>query len=483
MLFNSYEFLFLFLPLTWIGYFFFHARSWHTPATLWLLAASLAFYAYWNPLYLPLLIVSIVVNFSLGFALTNIQSKTIRFTVFVFGILLNLAALGYFKYTNFFLSNVDAAFGTSFDLLHIVLPLGISFFTFTQIAYLIDVYRREVNYGLFKTYALFVTFFPHLIAGPIVHHKEMMSQFADADQWKPNYHNITLGFFLLTIGLFKKVIFADSLSVWANAGFDATQTLSFFEAWIASVAYSFQLYFDFSAYSDMAIGIALFFNIQLPLNFNSPYKAHSLRDFWQRWHMTLTRFLREYVYFPLGGNRNGEWSTARNTLIVFGLAGLWHGAGWTFVVWGLLNGFGLMIGSLWERTGIVVGTVWARILTLLFVNTAWVFFRASSLERAVDMLQSMMGLHGIVLPVFLSPLAIPGVSFAKLFAWSTNTESVLFAAILIIVSFGICLYADNAWELSKRFKPSPGWFIGMACSFLIVLYFMDDVSSFIYFNF
>ncbi len=482
MLFNSYEFLFLFLPITWIVYFFLHAFERHTVATFWLFCSSLIFYTYWNPLYLPLLLGSIGVNYAFGFFLSRNQVPTVRSAFLALGVALNLGLLGYFKYTNFFLSTIHNITGTSFDLWHIVLPLGISFFTFQQIAYLVDVYRREAGHGDFRYYGLFVTFFPHLIAGPIVHHKEMMPQFSDTTLWKPNYQNIALGLFMLIAGLFKKVLFADSLSVWASAGFDSLHTLTLLEAWVTSLAYSFQLYFDFSAYSDMAIGIGLLFNIRLPLNFNSPYKAASIREFWQRWHMTLTRFLREYLYIPLGGNRHGALMTARNTLIVFGLGGLWHGAGWTFIVWGLLNGFGLIISSLFERTGIAIGKIPSQVLTLLFINAAWVFFRAPSIGRAMDILGSMVGLHGVSLPVFLSVTAVPGVTFEKLFAWGPS-ESILWAALLIGASFVVCLFFDNVEELSKRFRPTYRWFLGMAIMFLFVLYYMDDVSAFIYFNF
>ncbi len=483
MLFNSYEFLFLFLPLAWFGYFLLHRQLRHTSAALWLLGASLFFYAYWNPVSLPLLLLSIAVNYGSGYLLSNQASRSGRRLILFASIVFNLGLLGYFKYSNFFIENINEIFGTSFGLLSLIFPLGISFFTFTQIAYLVDIYKREVSHGSLRSYVLFVTFFPHLIAGPILHHKEMMPQFSDSEQWRLKYRNIALGLFMLSAGLFKKIVLADSFAVLANAGFDAVHALSFFEAWITSIAYSLQLYFDFSAYSDMAVGIALLFNIQLPLNFNSPYKSRSIREFWQRWHITLGRFLREYVYIPLGGSRGGDLRTMGNLLIVFLLGGFWHGAGWTFIVWGLLNGLGLALGVLWARTNVSLGKVPAQILTLLFVNVTWVFFRASSLEKAVEVLQGMIGMHGFTLPASAaSILMIPGVSYAQLFAW-TSPGSIVFALLLIALGLCICFFSDNVWELTKKFRPTKFWFAGMAVMFLIALYYMNNVTQFIYFNF
>lgn len=301
MLFNSYVFIFAFLPLVFFVYFFLNKKRLSTLAKAFLVSASLFFYAYWNVCYLPILLGSIVFNFLVSKFLVKHQSKA----VLIFGIVCNLALLGYFKYTDFFISNLNAIANTNLGLLHIALPLALSFVTFQQIAYLVDSYNKQTKENSFLNYCLFITFFPQLIAGPIVHHKEMMPQFANKFNLIKNYKFIALGLFVFSIGLFKKSVVADTFSIFANAGFDVERNLTFLQAWATSLSYTFQLYFDFSGYCDMAIGLALLFNIRLPINFNSPYKALNIQDFWHRWHITLSRFLRDYIYIPLGGNRGG----------------------------------------------------------------------------------------------------------------------------------------------------------------------------------
>lgn len=308
MLFNSYEFIFLFLPITFFIYFYLSSKRLIVGAKAFLVFASLFFYSWWNIIYLPLILTSILFNFAIGVSLSKdkmLKNKLSKRTILTFGILSNLLLLGYFKYTDFFISNANIILGSNIDLLHIILPLGISFFTFTQIAYIVDAYRGEVKEMDYLNYSLFVTFFPHLLAGPILHHKEIMPQFNTTKNFAKNYKNISAGIFLFSIGLFKKVIIADAFAVWANNGFDTAITLNLIEAWATSLSYTFQLYFDFSGYTDMAIAIALFFNIKFPINFNSPYKATNIQYFWRRWHITLSRFLRDYVYIPLGGNSGG----------------------------------------------------------------------------------------------------------------------------------------------------------------------------------
>ncbi|MDO8754395.1 MAG: MBOAT family O-acyltransferase, partial [Anaerolineales bacterium] len=314
----------------------------------WLLAVSLFFYAYWNIAYLPLLVGSIFVNFAIGTTLCpGIASKysaSLRRFILSFGVAANIALLGYFKYANFLIETIDTVLGVgAAPLLQNLLPLGISFFTFTQIAYLIDSYRGEAKEYDFVNYALFVTFFPHLIAGPILHHREMMPQFESHWNLAVRYRHIALGLFIFSIGLFKKVIIADTFAIWADAGFDGGVALDFFSAWATSLSFTFQLYFDFSGYCDMAIGAALLFNIWLPINFNSPYKALDIRDFWRRWHITLSRYLRDYLYIPLGGNRGNIERVQLNIMATFILGGLWHGASWMFVIWGALHGSALIL--------------------------------------------------------------------------------------------------------------------------------------------
>jgi len=336
----------------------------------------------------------------------NVESKKkrkqiSRTTILTIGVVANLGLLAYFKYTDFLIENINYAFSADVVMLDLALPLAISFFTFQQIAYLVDSYRRETKEYDFLNYAVFVTFFPQLIAGPIVHHKEMMPQFANIRTKVINYRNIALGLFIFSIGLFKKVVIADTFAVWANAGFDTATTLNLFEAWATSLSYTFQLYFDFSGYTDMAIGLALLFNIQLPVNFNSPYKATNIQDFWRRWHITLSRFLRDYIYIPLGGNRRGSFRTYNNLMATFVLGGIWHGAGWTFVFWGVLHGLALVIHRLWSQLGIKLWTCLAWFITFNFINITWVFFRAKEWGDALKVLGAMFSLDNIVLPNLL----------------------------------------------------------------------------------
>jgi alginate O-acetyltransferase complex protein AlgI len=306
--------------------------------------------------------------------------------------------LGYFKYSDFLIESINYTLKTDVPLFELALPLAISFFTFQQIAYLVDSYRRVTKERDFINYAVFVTFFPQLIAGPIVHHKEMMPQFTNAKTKVINYKNISQGLFIFSIGLFKKVVIADSFSVWANAGFDKATTLNFFEAWVTSLSYTFQLYFDFSGYADMAIGIALLFNIKLPINFNSPYQSTNIQEFWHRWHITLSRFLRDYVYIPLGGSRKGSFRIYSNLMATFVLGGIWHGAGWLFLLWGVLHGTALIIYRLWAQLGIKLWYWLSWVITFNFINITWVFFRAEEWGDATKVLNGMVSIDNIVLP-------------------------------------------------------------------------------------
>lgn len=341
MLFNSFEFIFVFLPLCLLLYFGLNRFGQYKLAKGVLVLFSLYFYAFFNWSYLPIIITSILINYAISTGLKFSGEPLKRKILLSAGLLFNIGLLGYFKYYDFFISNMNMIFQSNFTLKHILLPLGISFFTFQQIAFVIDSYYRRVMMPSFLDYCNFVTFFPQLIAGPIVLPEEMLPQFEEKSNRTPNYKNIFDGIFIFGIGLAKKVIIADSIAVFANAGFDGDMvSYTFLEAWLISIAYTMQLYFDFSGYCDMAIGIGRMFNISLPLNFNIPYIAANFREFWRRWHMTLNRFLTQYLYIPLGGNRKGELRTHMNTMVVFGVSGLWHGAGWTFIIWGLLHGGG-----------------------------------------------------------------------------------------------------------------------------------------------
>ncbi|MFA5216017.1 MBOAT family protein [Sulfuricurvum sp.] len=403
MLFNSYEFIFFFLPITFGIYFWLNKKRLTQASKGWMVFASLFFYSWWNIIYLPLILGSILFNFTIGSTISRINASPASAkkgvsskAILAFGIISNVLLLGYFKYMDFFIANANTVLGSHWDLMHIVLPLGISFFTFTQIAYLVDAYRDEVKEMDYLNYTLFVTFFPHLLAGPILHHKEMMPQFDALRNKALNYKNIATGLFLFSIGMFKKVVIADTFAEWANAGFVTEHALNFFEAWATSLSYTFQLYFDFSGYTDMALAVALLFNIKLPINFNSPYKALNIQDFWRRWHMTLSRFLRDYIYIPLGGNRNGETRTYANLFTVFLVGGLWHGASWMFVIWGALHGIAIVLHRAWQQMGQKMNTLLAWFITFNFINFTWIFFRAKDWDDALKVIQGMLGLSGII---------------------------------------------------------------------------------------
>jgi len=481
MLFHSLDYLLVFLPAVLLVYFTLNRFASYSPVystagKIWLVLASFYFYCQLVPAYGLLLLVSILGNYTLG-CLTH-RSLQHKAKWLGMGILFNLGLLFYYKYANFFADNLAAFTGWQLDLVKIALPLGISFFTFTQLAYLVDVYRRQAHEYNLIHYFLFVTYFPHLIAGPILHHKEMMPQFADAANNAVNWKNIYQGMFLFSLGLFKKVMVADTFAQWANAGFDAERVLVFHEAWATSLSYSLQIYFDFSGYTDMALGAALMFNIRLPLNFNSPYKAVNIQDFWRRWHMTLSRWLRDYVYIPLGGNRSGISKACFYLGLTFLLGGLWHGANWTFVVWGALHGVAAITHKLWQRQGFSMGNIPGLLLTFLFVNVAWVFFRADNVADALRILQGMAGMHGWgSMPTeFLSSLTSQGSVFYAL------------VYVAIIPLLGFVWWAPNSMVMVERYAARPVlsvvWIGGLWSGILFVLvYFSARITEFIYFNF
>lgn len=488
MLFNSYEFIFLFLPISIIVYFWLNKKRLTQAGKAWLVFVSLFFYSWWDISYLPLILGSILFNFTIGTTISKNVHKTKKslsqLGLLTFGIIANLSLLGYFKYTDFFISNVNFLLNTNYNLLHIILPLGISFFTFTQIAYLVDSYKKEVQEIDYLNYTLFVTFFPHLLAGPILHHKEMMPQF-DMNQKKIiNYKNLSLGLFLFAIGLFKKVVIADTFALWTNVGFETSRILTFFEAWATSLSYTFQLYFDFSGYTDMALGIALMFNIILPLNFNSPYKALNIQDFWRRWHMTLSRFLRDYIYIPLGGNKRSEIKTYANLFTVFLVGGLWHGASWMFVIWGALHGIAIVIHRIWQHFGQKMHTWLAWFITFNFVNITWVFFRAETWDKALNILQGMVGLQGIMLDRGLAKslafMTKYGVLFGS-FLDDNNVGSGSLKAALVAIIFTV--WAKNSQEWLPGFRPNYKYFLFTIVAMFWSITQLNHVKSFLYFNF
>lgn len=489
MLFNSYEYMFLFLPVTLVVYFVLNRQRLTTAATAWLVIASLFFYGWWNVKYVALIIGSILFNFAVGTALRRQGGEGTEGTpsraVLILGIAGNIALLGYYKYTDFFIRNLNLLTGWDLALQTIILPLGISFFTFTQIAFLVDTHTGRAREYDFLRYALFVTFFPHLLAGPIIHHKEMMPQFASMRNRVVNYRNISAGLFLFFIGLFKKAVIADEVAPIATVGFDSVERLTLVEGWITSLSYTMQLYFDFSGYTDMALGASRMFNIVLPINFSSPYKSLNIAEFWRRWHMTLSRFLRDYIYIPLGGNRSGDALTYRNLMATFLIGGIWHGAGWTFVFWGFLHGAAAVIHRFWSTLNIRMPRALAWFITFNFVNAAWVFFRARTWDDAIKVLSGMFGLNGVMLTPSAAKkfpfLADIGVTFGELFFRfrGFNKDAVRFLAVAAVIAF----FARNSQEIADRFRPSAKSMAFALAVAVAALLNMSKVSEFLYFNF
>jgi D-alanyl-lipoteichoic acid acyltransferase DltB (MBOAT superfamily) len=452
---------------------------------IWLLGASLLFYGYWNIKFLPLLLGSIFWNYYCGFLLIQSEARNIsnlqRKIIVSFGIIVNLLLLGYFKYTDFFIANINFISKQNFSLLHLVLPIGISFFTFTQIAYLVDAYKDTAQEYSFINYGLFVTFFPHLLAGPIIHHREMMPQFDQMRNKMINYKNIVEGVYLFIIGLAKKVIVADTFAIWSDKGFKITSPLSFLDAWATSLSYTFQLYFDFSGYTDMALGAALLFNIKLPINFNSPYRALTIQDFWQRWHITLSRFLREYIYIPLGGNRRHEIRVQVNLMITFLIGAFWHGAGWMFLFWGLMHGTAFLIQRIWTKTGFTLPNILAWLITFNFINISWIFFRAEKWSVARNILKGMVGLNGLIVPFtlidILSFIKPYGIKFGLL---GIMEKDFIFLSIL---SLSLVLFCKNSNQIIESFKPT--WVNALFAGFLFVCSILSftRLKEFLYFNF
>jgi len=474
LLFNSYEFIFAFLPITFFVYFYLLHKRLVTGAKGFLVFASLFFYSWWNVIYLPLILCSMLFNYVIGTSLgkDSEHKKVSKRQLLTIGIIGNVSLLGYFKYADFFIDNFNLFSGSNVELFHLALPLAISFFTFQQIAYLVDSYRGETKEYDFLNYALFVTFFPQLIAGPIVHHKEIMPQFASKCNLVKNYKNIALGIFIFSIGLFKKVVIADEFAIWATNGFDKAETLNLIEAWATSLSYTFQLYFDFSGYADMAIGAALLFNIKLPINFNSPYKATDIQDFWRRWHITLSRFLRDYIYIPLGGNRKGEFRTYNNLLITFLLGGLWHGAGWTFIFWGFLHGAALVIHRMWQKLNFKLNTIIAWFITFNFINISWVFFRAKEWDDAIKVLTGMFSINEIIVNSYKMKDLLVGIQ------GNDKTLGMILLGFIVIL-----LMKNSLFYMVNNFTKTYKTFLFISVLYIISLIEMHQVSEFLYFNF
>lgn len=510
MLFNSFTFLLLFLPITTIGYFIV-ARKSREGAAAWLALASLVFYGWWSIAYIPLLLASIAFNYWMGQRI-GVAAGHARKQWLSVAVVTDLALLGYFKYADFFISGVNNLAATELPALHIVLPVGISFFTFTQIAYLVDTYKGKVNESNFLHYLLFITYFPHLIAGPVLHHAEMMPQFGQPGSYRFSSRNLAVGLSIFAIGLAKKVLIADNLAPHATFLFDQSDMFSLIVAWGGVLAYAFQLYFDFSGYSDMAIGISLLFGIRLPLNFDSPYKSRNIIEFWRRWHMTLSRFLRDYLYVPLGGNRKGPVRRYVNLMLTMLLGGLWHGAGLNFAIWGLMHGVYLVINHGWNALASALRfpgnsrswTVFSIALTFASVCVAWVFFRASDFDKAVVILQGMAGRFGIGLPEAIGMQLGPmrplleqwGVSF-YLGGGSRFLETWQWVVIAAVIAFvfpntqqimaryeaalgGVVRPYPGTWQI---WRPSRRWGLYIATILSGSLLSLTRPAEFLYFQF
>ena len=508
MIFSSYPFIFGFLPAVLLITALL-ARSPRDVVIVALALASIVFYGYWNWHFLWVLISSVLVNYL--FAEWIARAKRHRTLALTLGVGFDIAFLGYFKYSNFFIQNFDDLFGGHLSHIDIVLPLGISFFTFQMIGYLVDVKRGKVIDHSFQHFLLFVTFFPQLIAGPIVHHSEVIKQFVSGQAGRLRLDSFSQGLAIFVLGVAKKVLIADRIAVYATPVFQAGASgvkIPLVEAWCGTLAYAFQIYFDFSAYSDMAVGLGLMFAVRLPVNFNSPYKSASLIEFWRRWHITLSHFLRDYLYIPLGGNRKGEPRRYGNLLTVMVLAGLWHGAAWTFVAWGTLHGIGLALNHLWRtlrypkkfepRPG------WSgRIVTFFFVTIAWVLFRSDDMATASNLFAGLFGANGIVLPSTyfhylgsLAPLlAAHGVRFEPGYLFLGIKEIIILLTLLAVV-----LFAPNALEIGGykpftddqrlrvlpswlQWQPTVYWGIGLSLLSILSLIMMSDAGEFLYFQF
>ena len=504
MLFNSHVFILGFLPATAAGFFLCARLAGMQGARLWMLLASLVFYGWWSVEFLGLLLLSILANHALGRIILRLRHRRpglARWLV-ALGVGGNLLLLGWYKYAGFLARNLDALTGLNLALDAVVLPLAICFYSFVHIAYLVDGGRgRSEAYGLLD-YALFVTFFPHLIAGPIVHHHELIPQFRAPRTFRFRSEDAAAGLALFVTGLVKKMLLADPVSALATPVFAGAAQPGMAEAWMAVLAFSLGLYFDFSAYSDMAIGLARIFGIRFPHNFNSPYKALSISDFWRRWHMTLSRFLRDYVYIPLGGNRQGPARRHLNLVLTMLLGGLWHGAGWTFLVWGALHGGYLVVNHLWNGTGRRLSPLAARALTLLAVMFAWVFFAAPGLAEAGSVLSGMAGARGLAQPETLAALEMlrhGGIAALRDHLGGLGALiSLSWGLAVLALGSVLVLAAPNSQEIVDgtpdgrearlparlpRFRPGPvsGGLAAMAL--LLAMMLMANVREFVYFQF
>lgn len=483
MLFNSYEFIFLFFPLVLVVYFLLGKYEKHTLANLSLVIFSLIFYAYWNVYFLPLLLISIITNFFIYKVIVffkNKDKKSNSKLTFYFGILFNLGLLCYYKYFNFFLETFKEL-GANFEISSIILPLGISFFSITQLLFLWDAYASEVQETNFLNYSLFVSFFPHLLAGPILYHYQMIKQFNDSSLCKIKWQNFSKGLTLFVIGLMKKTMIADALSPYVNYGFSHTDEITLFTAWLISISYMLELYFDFSGYSDMAVGLAKMMNFNIPINFNAPFRAANMINFWQKWHISLTNALTACIYMPI--IRKTKKTTLKRTIfaasVTMFLVGIWHGAGWTYVIFALLNTLTVAINYLWRETKIDTPKFLAHILTLFTILFTMVFFRAETVGDALNVFYAMFGCNGILFAdsFLIIKGGLPQLNFPVENAPGIFFQLAFFTAILTTA------FSPSSNDLIKKFKPNFYWLVFTSIGFFLSFLAMTKPTEFLYFQF
>ncbi len=483
MLFNSYIFILLFLGLCIIGYFGLNYFKKYNLAMVFLLGMSLWFYGYNNINYLWILIFSVLVNYGF-YLLLNKTEKKVKKALMIAGVSVNVGVLLYFKYMDFFIGNINGIFKTDIAFLRIALPLGISFFTFQQISFIVDAYRNEIPKYNFLHYACFVTYFPQLIAGPIVTHDELVPQFMDLSKKKFNSESFARGIYLFTLGLAKKVLIADTFGRMVSYGYDTYEYLNTPTAIVVILAYTIQIYFDFSGYCDMAIGLGKMMNFELPLNFNSPYKALTITEFWDRWHMTLTRFFTKYIYIPLGGSRKGEVRTCINVMIVFLISGFWHGASWNFVFWGVIHGIFNVITRVFKKFFDKLHPALNWLITFTFVNVTWVFFRAETFTQALTILRKAVSFDFTGFDqTFITKIESPElVELMDILSIRQIYPPIIFVG-WVVVALILMLGSRNAYEKTKTFKPNVITFI--VTLFLLVwsVFSLEGISEFLYFNF
>lgn len=481
MVFSSYVFIFAFLPLVLLGFYLLPRFISPSPRlryaqNLLLIAASLVFYGYYNLYYLFIIIASILANYLLALGIQKYSGKgALARGCFILGIAFNIFLIGYFKYYDFFIENINFVFGSSFTLKHLLLPLGISFFTFQQLSFLVSVYKREEKVENFVSYCIFVLFFPQLVAGPIVLYSEMIPQFNDQGRSRFNGDNMAAGLYMFCIGLFKKAVIADTLALFVDNGF-AQDSLGLAAAWAASLSYTLQIYFDFSGYSDMAIGLGRMFNIDIPYNFLSPYKSDSFSQLWRRWHITLGRALSSYIYIPLGGNRKGRARTFINTFLTFFVSGLWHGAAWTFVLWGSIHGLFVSFEKTFPKFREMFPR-WLRIAcTFILVNALWVLFRAESFSQAAMVYRGMLSFGSLQLS------QIAALVLDNSFDFPTSVDIAYLFSLLAALLYMV-FRCKNSRERLESFSCT-----GKSLAFTVFLFcfsvlHLSRESIFIYFNF